>query len=457
MAPAGAGKSSAPGAGSSGAADRGGGVSSREQRVSGFGRYEELRLRRLHQAGAAGCAQAVQADWLSFSVIARELRALKPARPLCGAPGAPFASSNSRPPSKLANLNAMRALVPPLSDPAGVDLVVARGALSREVNKRVRRKLLRQHLLSNRFHGSAVADEAEAEYQRFVSQYHRSAVARRLLQLALLLGVGTIYDTALAARPIGFVALRTILPVGLLSAGGLGCAAPATRRLWRLVVICAAVGAHGSILAADALLPDVGLWSACAKDYATIWQLLWVLLAMGCTALFLGLDVSHAAWALSLQWLTFVTGAVALHADWWHEAGQGAWRWPSPRLPAESAAANATAPDTSAAVGSSRMIVDCLLSATCALLLLLLGVRQRSRAERQIFVNCFVMHAHVSKQERCQAPPSPPTWPRTLPAPIQPRAQPHRGGPPSPTPQPHCYTTGGMRSAPPPTLAWRMG
>lgn len=342
---------------------------------------------------------------MSFSVIARDLCPNKPAPPLCGAPEVSSAGSTTRPLSKLACFGKMRSFVPRLSDPEGVDLAVAHGALSREVNKRVRRTLLRQYYLSNRFHGSAVADEAEAEYQRFVSHYYRSDVARRLLQLALLLGAGTIYDTALAARPLGFVALRTVLPVVLLATGGLACAAPATRRWWRLVVICVAVAAHGSILAADALLPDVGLWSACAKDYATVWQLLWALLAMGCTALFLALDVSHAAFALTLQWMSYVGGAVSLHANWWRVAGQGAWRWPNPRLPGDDTGDNVTAPADGDAGGgpmdgSSRMIVDCLLAATCAMLMLLMSVRQHSRAERQIFINCFVMHAHVSKQER---------------------------------------------------------
>jgi len=287
-----------------------GGLPSREQRVSGFVRYEQHRQRRRNQADEAA---GPQADAMSFSSIEREMGTAKFSDSSAGTPplsrvvsissGGFDSKSTSMRRIAVATLGlsrvGMRSIVPPLHHPTGAD--VARGSLAPAVNKRVRRTLLTQGYFSNRFRGSPVADEAEAEYQRFVSQYHRSTVVRRLVQCAVLLAAGSVYDTVVSERAFRFILLRTVVPVVLLLCGAAACVAGATRRWWRLVVVAVAVCSYTSILAAEATF-DVGGWSACSKDYNSAWQLLWVLLAMGSTALFFALDVSHAAVALALQW-----------------------------------------------------------------------------------------------------------------------------------------------------------
>ncbi|EOD13486.1 hypothetical protein EMIHUDRAFT_451958 [Emiliania huxleyi CCMP1516] len=340
------------------------GLSSRDNRVTGFSRYQE------HRATRRAHTIELEPTMSQFSVIERELS--NPRR------------RHDHTPRRRSLLHSITRR---LHDPVDVETSAARGALARDVNRRVRTALLGQRYWSNRFVG-----RAEEEYQLFISQYRRCSVSRRLAVAAVLLGLSTVYDAVVNQRPASFVALRTAAPVALLVVGSLLCRLRATRRWWRLAAVVAACCAYGSVLSADAVEPD-GAWEACDKDANSVWQLLWLIAAMACSALFFALDLPHVCACLALQLATYLAGSLALQARWWRRAGRGEWRLPSLVLGPPAGLQLGRDEDA-----SSRMVVDCILSAGLALLLLLCAARMRDQHERQCFINSYVLHARVSKQ-----------------------------------------------------------
>lgn len=59
--------------------------------------------------------------------------------------------------------------------------------VSVSVNRNLRRKLYSQHYVSNRFVGTAIAQEVETQYQAFVTQYQLQKVRLRLCGFAICL------------------------------------------------------------------------------------------------------------------------------------------------------------------------------------------------------------------------------------------------------------------------------
>ena len=308
------------------------GLSSRDNRVTGFSRYQE------HRATRRAHTIELEPTMSQFSVIERELS--NPRR------------RHDHTPRRRSLLHSITRR---LHDPVDVETSAARGALARDVNRRVRTALLGQRYWSNRFVG-----RAEEEYQLFISQYRRCSVSRRLAVAAVLLGLSTVYDAVVNQRPASFVALRTAAPVALLVVGSLLCRLRATRRWWRLAAVVSACCAYGSVLSADALEPD-GAWEACDKDAKSVWQLLWLIAAMACSALFFALDLPHVCACLALQLATYLAGSLALQARWWRRAGRGEWRLPSLVLGPPAGLQLGRDEDA-----SSRMVVDCILSAGAA-------------------------------------------------------------------------------------------
>lgn len=294
------------------------------------------------------------------------------------------------------------------------------------VNKQIRQSLLKQHFLTNQFTGTPLSDRAEAEYHAFVSHYNLRKVRNRLFACAALLFLGTLYDNLASSREVGFIMLRTVAPMVLLILGGVLCSVPRTRIWWRPIVMAVAVLCYVSIICAD-WVQEVATYSVCDKDYNMEWQLMWLLLVMQVTSFFSALDLVHVAFVLLLQWATFVTACTLLYRHWWLASGQGDWRWPNMELvstPSLEKVLRHVAPPGKQRLNlsvtnhhdlelpwsaldkriesepSSRFIVDSLLIATAALVLLLVAVRRMNRFERQCFVNTFVLLKKVSTQVR---------------------------------------------------------
>ena len=288
-----------------------------------------------------------------------------------------------------------------LETPADEEVKVL--SVSLTLNKQLRHKLFTQSYFSNRFVGTPVALRVEAEYHAFVTQYQLHKVRKRLCFFALCLLPVTVPEAVSDGHTFKHILLRTIVPVAmLLLAFGL-CCWSRSRRWWRQVVMSTAVLTYNSILWADAL-DDLETWSACHKDYNTIWQIVWLLFVFNATALFFGLDMIQVAIVLLSVWVSYVCGTIAIYAMWYEARVKKEWTWSAywsddvGVAGGDDAADNASGSDDEADEGRSHILTECLVLSCFGLFIMLVAVRRLNRFERQSFVNSFVLTNRVEQQ-----------------------------------------------------------
>ncbi len=196
---------------------------------------------------------------------------------------------------------------------------------SRHVNRQLRHALLRQQPLSNRFDGSALASRAERAYRDFVTTYQLQKVVWRLLKLACLLPPISLChgppDPSSPSRVALFVC-RTILPSLVLLGAAALCRWPRTAPRWRAIVMAACVLAYACLAAAD-LCIEYDHWTVKAKDFQTMWQLIWLLMVFVCSWTLFALDLVEVAVVLCAQWLLYLCSTLGAYYKWWDESLQG--------------------------------------------------------------------------------------------------------------------------------------
>ena len=355
------------------------------------------RRARLAEAKAADSLNA-----LSFRTLAAELNGRMSSR---SAGGSSDASGSPPQPARKNTLGDLRD--PELSH-------TRQQALSLEVNKKIRQRLLHQHPLTNRFTGSGAARRVEKEYHAFVTLYQLNKVQRRLLYLAACLLAGTLHD-GVTRENVAFALLRSVLPSCCLAFGALLARWETTRPWWRAIIIAAAVATYNCVVWADAAVA-VDAWSPASKDTNTMWQLIWLLLHMQCVTLF-ALDLVPVALTIFALWASYVIASLTLYARWW-SATQPRWTWEvqsNQDIEAVNATAFCAAWDAGVADGHivraaagaggdgdglahSPILLQCVLLSVAWLLVVLLAVRRLNRFERQSFVNSYVLMSKVSTQ-----------------------------------------------------------
>lgn len=249
--------------------------------------------------------------------------------------------------------------------------------LTRSVNKRIRKQTLRQDYWTNRFQ----LQGAEEEYHRYVSLYQLQKVRRRVLLFGIIILCTTPLEFAGGDRDVFVAVCRSVAPGILTLAGTLLLFARRTKPWWRLIVMELAKACYVLVLCAE-LLEDVAAWNEADFVYSAMWQLLWLILAMHASGLALSLDFVYVAQVLCVQWGAYVIGAPLLHLRW------------SKLRPEVGSGEAAGSPARSA----TRVLAECLATATCVLLLLLLSIRRINRFERQTFVNSYVLLNKVGTQ-----------------------------------------------------------
>ena len=304
-----------------------------------------------------------------------------------------------------------------------------------EVNRKIRKQLLKQNWFTNRFQGSAEAARAEDEFARYSSRYHIARVRQRLLVTSIFLLFSLVEPLAAgmaSASELGpYLALKTVGPVLSLALGSLMCLLRRTRPFWRAHVVWSALVAYNCILWSDSVI-DVSGWSRAAQDYSTVLQCVWQIIASQYFALTFALDFMHNLALVALLWASFVVG-VTTQVFRWREvsayyaaylagmARQDAAGSPDGGIaannviqsePAVLPSAHAGGGDGGASLqllscetflaanvsGSERLRMDggwilseVLLFSGLASLLLVLSVHRQNRFERQSFINSFVL------------------------------------------------------------------
>lgn len=270
-------------------------------------------------------------------------------------------------------------------------------ALSLELNRKIRRTLLTQNYITNRFVGSAAAEQAERAYHAYVNEYQLFTVMRRITVFALLLPIVSCGDLIFQAPGLAFMMLRTVLPVLIILVAAAACVFVASaRRRWRMVVMVAVVAAFNSIIWAEATLPA---WldqsgrtdNAQYAHHASYHHLIWLLWVMMASTLLLALDFVQVAAVLMLQICSYWAVTIFLFARWWVDTHQGRWGF--------SRAIDLLHDDQHS---SLRELVNSLWWSFAFLMQLLVAARRLNRTERMSFVNSHVLLSKVT------TPPSPP-------------------------------------------------
>jgi hypothetical protein len=195
--------------------------------------------------------------------------------------------------------------------------------LSRDVNRQLRHALLQQQPISNRFHGSSLALRAERAYRDFVTQYQRHKVVWRLVKLAAVLPpLSLCHGLPDPNSRLSCFLLATVFPALVLLAAAALCRWRRTAPWWRVYVVVACVAAYGSLVAAD-LAVEYTSWTVKAKDFQTMWQLLWLLMVWVCSWTLFALDLTEVALVLTLQWLLYLLVTIGSYYKWWVESNQG--------------------------------------------------------------------------------------------------------------------------------------
>lgn len=160
----------------------------------------------------------------------------------------------------------------------------------------------------------------------------------------------------------------------------------AARPWWRLFIMLSLLLSYNAVLWAE-LAVDVSIWDPVQRDRETLTSLVILVLMLVASALFFALDFVQVALLLSLQWLSYLVGAIILFWRWWVQSGQPRFWWheqlwrPFART-------------------STQVLVYALAIATLFLLILLASARQLNRSERATFINAYVLLSRVAAQER---------------------------------------------------------
>jgi len=322
--------------------------------------------------------------------------------------------------------------------------------LSRQVNHQLRHTVLRQQPFTNRFVGWPLAERAELAFSEFITHYQLHKVQWRLLKATFVLPA-IVYGQGIPAlhAPDGVAAFvnRAILPPLCLLLGVLLCSLPRTRQWWRMHASVSLVLCFLFLMLSDFWI-ECSKWSTRDKDFQTMWQLIWLLVAMVSGSLLFALDLGHVACVLSLQWVAYVVCTLGVYRQWWVMSGQGPWVFsfqPSAVVDPQMALAemerectlrmgytnhapshppppggytinmagnlslgasnrsdwNYTQVSYSTMVnpGHSRTLLDCLIFSLCSLVMLILAARRLNRFEREAFVNSWAMLKVVQEQK----------------------------------------------------------
>ena len=162
-------------------------------------------------------------------------------------------------------------------------------------------------------------------------------VVWRLVKVAVVLAPVSVChglpDPSSASRVALFL-LQTVLPALVLLAAAALCRWRRTAPWWRAHVVAACVLAYGSLSAAD-LAIEYADWTVKAKDFQTMWQLLWFLMFMVVSWTLFALDLAEVALVLSLQWLLYAAVTIGSYYKWWVESDQGPGVYSFSSTPAE--------------------------------------------------------------------------------------------------------------------------
>ena len=274
-----------------------------------------------------------------------------------------------------------------------------------EVNRKIRKQLLRQHWLTNRFTGSAEAARAELEFSRYSSRYHINRVRNRLLLTSLFLCASAIEPCVSGMSNLApYLMLHSVAPVACLLLATWLCFLRCTRPWWRTHVAVGAFCAYTCVLWSDAVI-DVSGWSRASQDYSTVLQCVWMMIASQYFALSFALDFVHNLCLIVAIWCSFFAGAT-FQVFRWRRLSAYYNLVSSAQTPPGSAAALAVQSCEHLlainVTGSERermdgglILLEVLLFSALASGLLVHAVHRHNRSERQSFINSFVL---VSQQ-----------------------------------------------------------
>ena len=158
-------------------------------------------------------------------------------------------------------------------------------AISMETNKKIRTQIFKQGVLTNKFRGSASAEHAEAQFYLYVTQYQLHRVRKRLVKFALLFVALATPDPVISGRGGAFIGVRVCIPSGMMLLAALLC--HLRPRWWRWYIMVAAVTSYAAIISADWTDSSVSEWTVCQKDYNSMWQLIWFLVVIQVSWLYL--------------------------------------------------------------------------------------------------------------------------------------------------------------------------
>jgi len=116
--------------------------------------------------------------------------------------------------------------------------------------------------------------------------------------------------------------LATVFPALVLLAAAALCRWRRTAPWWRVYVVVACVTAYSSLVASD-LVVEYTNWTVKAKDFQTMWQLLWLLMVWVCSWTLFALDLAEVALVLTLQWMLYLLVTIGSYYKWWVESNQG--------------------------------------------------------------------------------------------------------------------------------------
>ena len=279
-----------------------------------------------------------------------------------------------------------------------------------EVNRKIRKQLLRQHWFTNRFTGSAEAARAEVEFMHFSSRYHIKRVRSRLLITAVFLCSSAIEPCISGmSNLLPYLLLHSIAPVLCMLIATWLCHLRFTRPYWRTHVVVGAVCAYTCVLCSDSVI-DVSGWSRASQDYSTVLQCVWMMISSQYFSLSFALDFLHNFILITTMWCSFFAGATFQVFRWRRLSAHYNLVTSAQASPtSELALAVQSCEDLLAlnVTGSERermdggfILLEVLLFSALASVLLVQAVHRHNRFERQSFINTFVLLNRTVNEEK---------------------------------------------------------
>ena len=279
-----------------------------------------------------------------------------------------------------------------------------------EVNRQIRKQLLRMHWFTNRFTGSAEAARAEAEFSHYSSRYHIKRVRSRLLITALFLSSSAIEPcTSGMSNLIPYLVLHSIAPVVSVLIATWFCHLRCTRPYWRTHVVVGAFCACTCVLWSDAVI-DVNGWSRASQDYSTVLQCVWMMIASQYFSLSFALDFLHNFILIVSIWCSFFAAATFQVFRWrrksaYYNLVTSAQASPSSELglavqSCENLLALNVTGSERARMDGGFILLEVLLFSALASGLLVAAVHRHNRFERQSFVNSFILLNRTVTEEK---------------------------------------------------------